>query len=146
MHGESRQARAPPYWNFLQSWNFLPCTSRPLWPHRSRWHRSARYAGPEASDEQNLDLLLRELERAGDRRVAYVCGLAYVADGRSDGYAEVHMNAWDCLAGLLLVAEAGGRVGPFLSLGSLTAGGPVIAAAPGIAEGFAEATGLALEA
>ena len=30
-------------------------------------------------------------------------GLAYVADGRSDAYAEVHMNAWDCLAGLLLV-------------------------------------------
>ena len=41
-------------------------------------------------------------------------GLAYVADGRSDAYAELHMNAWDCLAGLLLVKEAGGRVGPFL--------------------------------
>jgi XTP/dITP diphosphohydrolase len=48
--------------------------------------RSARYAGPEASDEQNLDLLLRELERAGDRRVAYVCGLAYVAE---DGAAQL---------------------------------------------------------
>ena len=72
--------------------------------------------------------------------------LAWVADGRSDGYAEVHMNAWDCLAGLLLVAEAGGRVGPFLDLGGLADGGPVIAAAPGIAEGFAAATGLALGA
>ena len=72
--------------------------------------------------------------------------LAWVADGRSDGYAEVHMNAWDCLAGLLLVAEAGGRVGPFLDLGGLADGGPVIAAAPGIAEGFAAATGLALAA
>lgn len=71
-------------------------------------------------------------------------GLAWVADGRSDGYAEVHMNAWDCLAGLLLVEEAGGRVGPFLALGGLVDGGPVIAAAPGIAEGFAAATGLAL--
>jgi myo-inositol-1(or 4)-monophosphatase len=73
-------------------------------------------------------------------------GLAWVADGRSDGYAEVHMNAWDCLAGLLLVAEAGGRVGPFLELGGITDGGPVIAAAPGIADGFAAATGLALSA
>ena len=72
--------------------------------------------------------------------------LAWVADGRSDGYAEVHMNAWDCLAGLLLVAEAGGRVGPFLDLGGLADGGPVIAAAPGIADGFAAATGLALGA
>ena len=40
-------------------------------------------------------------------------GLAYVADGRSDGYAEIHMNAWDCVAGLLMVREAGGRTGPF---------------------------------
>jgi myo-inositol-1(or 4)-monophosphatase len=69
-------------------------------------------------------------------------GLAWVADGRSDGYAEVHINAWDCLAGLLLVEEAGGRAGPFLTLGTLADGGPVIAAAPGIAGSFATATGL----
>jgi XTP/dITP diphosphohydrolase len=43
--------------------------------------RSARYAGPGASDQRNLDLLLRELEGGGDRRVAYVCALAYVTDG-----------------------------------------------------------------
>ena len=73
-------------------------------------------------------------------------GLAYVADGRSDAYAELHMNAWDALAGLLLVKEAGGRVGPYLQRHTLAEGGPVIAAAPGIAAGFAEATGLALEA
>lgn len=36
--------------------------------------------------------------------------LAYVASGRLLGYVEEHMNAWDCLAGLLLVEEAGGRV------------------------------------
>ncbi len=40
--------------------------------------RSARYAGPEASDEENLDLLLREVAGAADRSVAYVCALAYV--------------------------------------------------------------------
>jgi len=40
--------------------------------------RSARYAGPQASDEENLALLLRELEGAADRSVAYVCALAYV--------------------------------------------------------------------
>jgi XTP/dITP diphosphohydrolase len=40
--------------------------------------RSARYAGPEASDEENLELLLRELADAADRSVAYVCALAYV--------------------------------------------------------------------
>ena len=30
--------------------------------------------------------------------------------GRLLAYAEEHMNAWDCLAGLLLVEEAGGRI------------------------------------
>jgi len=36
--------------------------------------------------------------------------LAYVASGRLLGYIEEHMNAWDCIAGMLLVAEAGGRI------------------------------------
>lgn len=40
---------------------------------------SARYAGEGASDEENLDKLLAEVKAAGDdRRVAYVCVLAYV--------------------------------------------------------------------
>ena len=38
--------------------------------------------------------------------------LAYVASGRLLGYVEEHMNAWDCLAGLLLVEEAGGWIVP----------------------------------
>lgn len=41
--------------------------------------RSARYAGEGASDEQNLDKLLRDVPR-GDR-VRYVCALAYVDPG-----------------------------------------------------------------
>lgn len=71
-------------------------------------------------------------------------GLAYVADGRSDGYAELHMNAWDCVAGLLLVREAGGVTGPFLSLGGLAGGGPVLGAAPGVAAPLSRATGIPL--
>ena len=43
---------------------------------------SARFAGEHASDEENLAKLLREVPADGDRRVAYVCALAYVgADG-----------------------------------------------------------------
>ena len=38
--------------------------------------RSARYAGEVASDEENLAKLLAEVPD-GDRRVAYVCALAY---------------------------------------------------------------------
>jgi myo-inositol-1(or 4)-monophosphatase len=70
--------------------------------------------------------------------------LAYVADGRSDGYAELHMNSWDCLAGLLLVREAGGVTGPFLCLGGLTEGGAVLAASPAVASALAAATGIPL--
>jgi XTP/dITP diphosphohydrolase len=47
--------------------------------------RSARYAGEGASDAENLAKLLRELDAAADRRVAYVCALAYVAPDRNDG-------------------------------------------------------------
>jgi len=36
--------------------------------------------------------------------------LAYVAAGRLIAYVEEHMNPWDCIAGLLLVEEAGGRI------------------------------------
>jgi XTP/dITP diphosphohydrolase len=40
--------------------------------------RSARFAGEGASDEENLSTLLRELETAEDRRVAYVCVIGFV--------------------------------------------------------------------
>jgi XTP/dITP diphosphohydrolase len=43
--------------------------------------RSARFAGEGASDEENLDLLLRQLDGATDRSVAYVCVLAHVDEG-----------------------------------------------------------------
>src|ERR1700753_3391259 len=42
---------------------------------------SPRYAGEGASDEENLDKLLREVDAAGgERRAAYVCALALVDD------------------------------------------------------------------
>jgi XTP/dITP diphosphohydrolase len=40
--------------------------------------RSARYAGPSATDEQNLQKLVDEMAGAEDRRAAYVCVLALV--------------------------------------------------------------------
>jgi XTP/dITP diphosphohydrolase len=42
---------------------------------------SARYAGEGASDEENLAKLLDAVPEDGDRRVAYVCALAYVEPG-----------------------------------------------------------------
>lgn len=73
--------------------------------------------------------------------------LAWVAEGRTDGYIEIHMNAWDCLAGLLLVREAGGKIGavPDNAEGIFN-GLPVLAAAPGIADDLAHASGIPLAA
>jgi XTP/dITP diphosphohydrolase len=50
--------------------------------------RSARYAGEGASDEQNLAKLLREVPPDGDRRVAYVCALAYAEPGGAEHLVE----------------------------------------------------------
>ncbi|MEM7377510.1 MAG: inositol monophosphatase [Pseudomonadota bacterium] len=44
------------------------------------------------------------------RNASGALSLAYVADGRLLGYVEEHMNAWDYLAGQLLVKEAGGLI------------------------------------
>jgi XTP/dITP diphosphohydrolase len=50
--------------------------------------RSARYAGEEASDEQNLAKLLREVDAGDDRRVAYVCAIALVDEDGSESVFE----------------------------------------------------------
>jgi myo-inositol-1(or 4)-monophosphatase len=68
-------------------------------------------------------------------------GLARVADGRLDGYAERHLYAWDALAGLLLVEEAGGRVNAFLEGDALVAGNETIAATPLLYDEIAAALG-----
>ncbi|MGH2954650.1 MAG: RdgB/HAM1 family non-canonical purine NTP pyrophosphatase [Solirubrobacterales bacterium] len=43
--------------------------------------RSARYAGADATDEQNLARLIAELAGAEDRGAAYVCVIAHVGAG-----------------------------------------------------------------
>src|SRR5207248_2994310 len=43
---------------------------------------SARYAGPNATDEDNNNLLLRELRNATDRHARFVCVLALAQGGR----------------------------------------------------------------
>lgn len=57
-------------------------------------------------------------------------GIAYVADGRAEGYAELHINSWDALAALLLVQEAGGWINDFLANDGLSQGNPVLATTP----------------
>lgn len=54
-------------------------------------------------------------------------GLADVAAGRVEAYCELHINAWDCAAGILLVCEAGGMTNDFFAGDGLTAGNPLLA-------------------
>lgn len=54
--------------------------------------------------------------------------LAYVASGRLIGYCEAHMNPWDCVAGLLMIEEAGGQIEPYELDAMLDGGGRVVAA------------------
>jgi XTP/dITP diphosphohydrolase len=43
--------------------------------------RSSRYAGEQATDEQNLAKLLQAMRSVEDRRAAYVCALAFAEPG-----------------------------------------------------------------
>ncbi|MDQ3388697.1 MAG: inositol monophosphatase [Gemmatimonadota bacterium] len=58
--------------------------------------------------------------------------LAYVASGRVDGFFELGLKPWDVAAGLLLVTEAGGRVGGWAGGGPPLTTGNVLATNGGI--------------
>ena len=67
---------------------------------------------------------------AGVRRPgAAALDLAYVAAGRTDGFFEIGLKAWDTAAGSLLIREAGGLVGTldgadYKQNGNIVAGNP----------------------
>ena len=66
---------------------------------------------------------------AGIRRWgAAALDLAYVAAGRVDGFWERGLKPWDVAAGILIVREAGGLVGPLDEGGDPLEGGAIIAA------------------
>jgi myo-inositol-1(or 4)-monophosphatase len=97
------------------------------------------------SSAQNMALMQRLVDAGCDVRVAgsAALGLARVAEGRIDGYCELHLWSWDVLAGLLLIEEAGGRTNAFLANNGLTGGNPVLASAPGLADALQSVTGMA---
>jgi len=97
---------------------------------------------PRVTTENYLEAQQRVFaEGANIRRGASgALAIAWVAEGRTDGYAEYYMNAWDCLAGLLMVREAGGVTGTYPETeGELLTGGKIFAAAPGVAAAFSAA-------
>jgi myo-inositol-1(or 4)-monophosphatase len=59
-------------------------------------------------------------------------GVADTAAGLNDGYVELHINAWDVLAGMVLVREAGGWTNDFLAGGGLVNGNLITVCTPEI--------------
>lgn len=98
------------------------------------------------STRRPLDDYLRVVRAAmsaganAKRAASGAMGLAYVADGRTDAYAEAHINSWDVAAGVVIVREAGGWVNDFFSGEALTKGNPILACAPGLVDAMRRAT------
>jgi myo-inositol-1(or 4)-monophosphatase len=69
-------------------------------------------------------------------------GLADVAAGRVEAYCELHINAWDCAAGILLVQEAGGMTNDFFAGNGLTAGNPLFACNSALCATLADVIGI----
>ncbi len=66
---------------------------------------------------------------AGTRRLGSAAlDLAYVASGRVDGFWQQGLRPWDIAAGIVLVREAGGWVGPFVEGADLLDAGGLVAA------------------
>jgi myo-inositol-1(or 4)-monophosphatase len=62
-------------------------------------------------------------------------GMAFAADGRLDGYYEVHINAWDVAAGLVLVSEAGGWCSDYFApADAFNKGNVILATTPRLVE------------
>jgi XTP/dITP diphosphohydrolase len=65
--------------------------------------RSARYASKNATDQENLDLLIAELRDLQDKRVAYVCALAHISADGSETVVEARCE------GILILEPRGTR-------------------------------------
>jgi myo-inositol-1(or 4)-monophosphatase len=89
------------------------------------------WKGREKGFTRQMD---RIADECGGLRRLGVCSLdlAYVAAGRQDGFWEYGVQPWDVAAGILMIREAGGRIGrlegdeDLLAEGTLVAGNPEI--------------------
>ena len=86
-----------------------------------------------ASDYLGLVRRVMEAGANAKRSASGALGIAYVADGRTDAYAETHINSWDVAAGLVIAREAGAWTSDFFAGEGLAKGNPVLVAAPGVA-------------
>jgi myo-inositol-1(or 4)-monophosphatase len=86
------------------------------------------------SPDLSLEMIETVLRSGSALRCFGTCvvALAMVAEGTADGYYEAHVQPWDCLAGLLIVREAGGRTNDVSGPVMLARGGPLLASTPAL--------------
>lgn len=94
--------------------------------------------------DELADIMRRLLSAGGtyQRTGSGALNLAYVAAGQHIGYVESYIHAWDCLAALCLIQEAGGRVSNFLADHGVTGAGPLVAGAPEVFDALTDVLGV----
>jgi myo-inositol-1(or 4)-monophosphatase len=100
------------------------------------------------SSADYVALVSRVLEAgcAFSRAGSGALGLADVAAGRREAYCELHINAWDCAAGILLVEEAGGFTNDFFAGDGLARGNALIATNASLRDELAAVIGIPITA
>jgi myo-inositol-1(or 4)-monophosphatase len=71
-------------------------------------------------------------------------GLCHVASGRTDAYAELHINAWDVAAGIAIAGEAGASINDFFAGDGISKGNPILCSTPALVPQLSEITGIVL--
>lgn len=99
-------------------------------PFRQRAHLDAQLGMTRALLQQAEDI-----RRTGSAAL----DLAYVANGRIDGYFEIGLKPWDLAAGCLLVREAGGRYCDFVGRDGIPESGNLIAGGIKVADAIVHA-------
>jgi myo-inositol-1(or 4)-monophosphatase len=91
-----------------------------------------------------VDMIGRVFAAGGAMRRAGsgALGLVDVAAGRVEAYAELHINSWDCAAGIVLVQEAGGRTNDFFAGEGLRSGNPLLATNEALCGKLADVIGI----
>jgi myo-inositol-1(or 4)-monophosphatase len=111
---------------------------------RSRMIESVFATGVPFGTKRTLPATLQDLGRlmpqcAGVRRWGSAAlDLAYVAAGRYEGFWERELHAWDVAAGLVIVKEAGGLIGPIREGHDPLEHGDVLVANEAIYDAFAK--------
>ena len=69
-------------------------------------------------------------------------GLCNVANGRTDAYLELHINAWDVAAGIVIAGEAGALISDFFAGDGISKGNPIVCSTPALASRLRDIVGM----